>query len=517
MDSKEGSFGVSGNRARFPRRSGLSLICLSLLLLSGCSATSPSREASTEEHSDAHRDTVALSSEKLEWLGEEIESWVESGELVGAELLIVKSGAIMFHEAFGWSHREDELPMQRNSIFPIKSMSKPITATAILMLVDDGKLSLDDPVDRYVPNFPHGDVRIRHLLSHTSGITYDFDTYDFTSSDASLEDLVTKWRHEEQGKTLGTHSYNDYNFAALAYIVGVVSERPVSTFFRERVFDPLGLPDTSTNHLDDLAWQARLNPWYRWSEQAGEYEFRRSSRAPDWPEFYAGGWGVFSTCMDYATFMEMWVNGGQKNGVQLLSEVGIREALTAQGDVSFYGHGWFLDDFQNAEGPSFWHGGGHDSVGIAFPADDALVVYLTQSRKGPHLAAFHNRLYLSGLFEHPGLGFRSENMVWRRRPMLRKRSRYRERRLATREPTKLKIRRMSSSFKRKMGTSTSAGANLDRGQTGSCTSVHSGAIGSPSADGTMEASLLSTRPTACGSSQTKGRWTQLNSWRTRRC
>ena len=78
-------------------------------------------------------ETVGLSSEKLDWLSDEIKSWVASGELVGAELLVVKRGASVFHEAFGWSNREEGRPMQRNSIFPIKSMSKPITATAILM------------------------------------------------------------------------------------------------------------------------------------------------------------------------------------------------------------------------------------------------------------------------------------------------------------------------------------------------------------------------------------------------
>lgn len=302
--------------------------------------------------------------------------------------------------------------MQRNSIFPIKSMSKPITATAILMLADDGKLSLDDPVDRYVPNFPHDTVKIRHLLSHASGITYDFDAYDFSSPEASLEDLVTNWPHTTPGKPLGTHSYNDYNFATLAYIVGAVSGKPVSTFIEERILAPLGLENTSTIHLVDRAWQARLNPWYRWNERAREYDFRRSSQAPDWPRFYAGAWGVFSTCMDYAAFMGMWMKGGQREGVRMLSEARIREALKPQANVSFYGYGWFLDDVENASGRSFWHGGGHDSVGTAFPADDALVVYLTQSRWGSHLAAFHNRLYLSGLFDHPGLGFRGESMVW---------------------------------------------------------------------------------------------------------
>ena len=124
----------------------------------------------------AKPEEVGLSSEKLNWIGDEITSWVAAGELVGAELLIVKDGKAIFHEAYGWSDRERRIPVERNSIWWVGGMSKPITATAVLMLVDEGRLALDDFVTRYIPEFA-GDERttLRHLLTHTSGFGEELD------------------------------------------------------------------------------------------------------------------------------------------------------------------------------------------------------------------------------------------------------------------------------------------------------------------------------------------------------
>jgi CubicO group peptidase (beta-lactamase class C family) len=125
----------------------------------------------------ARPDEVGWSAEKLDQLGDEIVTWIENGELVGAELLVIKSGKAVFHEAYGWSDREARRPMRRNSIFTIQSMSKPFTATAVLMLMEEGNLSLDDPVSRFVPGFTHDSITVQHLLSHTSGFIHDGDWY----------------------------------------------------------------------------------------------------------------------------------------------------------------------------------------------------------------------------------------------------------------------------------------------------------------------------------------------------
>jgi CubicO group peptidase (beta-lactamase class C family) len=139
---------------------------------------------------------VGLSTGKLERLGDEIVTWVANGDLVGAELLIIRNGRAVFHEAFGWADREERRPMRRNSVFAIASMTKSYTATAALMLVDEGLLSLDDPVRRHSPGFPDDSTTIHDLLRHTSGFvamnrSRHVDQSRFGSLGGWVDSLVT--------------------------------------------------------------------------------------------------------------------------------------------------------------------------------------------------------------------------------------------------------------------------------------------------------------------------------------
>lgn len=357
---------------------------------------------------------VGLSREKLDWLGDEIVSWVASGELVGAELLIIQDGRAAFHEAYGWSDRERGLPVERNSIWSIKSMSKPFTATAILMLAEEDTLSLGDPVSQFLPGFAGNQhATVRHLLSHTSG--YREEIGDPRPDHASLEQWVEDWASRKPAGTFGEYYYSDFNYAALGYIVGKVSGMPIDVFVEERIIRPLGLVDTSTGFSSDPAWRARLNPWYRWNERGGAYDLRWTPERPGWP-FYPAAWGMFSTAMDYAVFMSAWMNQGIWKGTRLLSKQVVNEALQPRGKIgesSAYGYGWFLDEIEGVAMRPFGHGGGDGTQSWAFPADDAIVIFLTHSRWGPHSDAFWNRVDMSGLFEHyPGFGLDWEPMAW---------------------------------------------------------------------------------------------------------
>ena len=273
----------------------------------------------------ARPEEAGLSSETLSWLGDEIVRWIANEELVGAELLVIKDGKAVFHEAYGWSDREKGLPVERDSIWWIGGASKPFIATAVLMLVEEGRLSLDDPVSRYIPEFG-GDpsTTIRHLLTHTSGFgeRSDVEEEDFVS----LEAWVTDWAAEGPSRPFGEFYNSDFSFQALGYIVGAVSGTPVDRFLTER------------------------------------------------------------------------------NGVRLLSEATVEEALTvhARDEVLYgYGHGWYLHESPDAAGPpwNFHHWGRVGVQAIAFPGDDSIVIYMTHSRWGPHHDAFWNRLGMSGLFE----------------------------------------------------------------------------------------------------------------------
>ena len=354
-------------------------------------------------------ENVGLSSETLDHLGDEITSWIAAGELVGAELLIVKDDKAVLHEAYGWSDRERQIPVERNSIWWIGGASKPFTATAALMLVEEGRLSLDDPVSRFIPELRDEErTTIRHLLTHTSGFgdRSGVEEEDFPS----LAAWVTDWAIEGPSRAFGEFYNSDFSFQALGHIIGVVSGTPVDRFLTEHILEPLGLTDTSPGFSSDPAWRTRLNPWYRWNERAGEYDLASGSDRPPW-RFYSEG--LFSTAMDVAQFVGTWMDERERNGVRLLSETTVEEALEvhARDDLLYgYGYGWYLNRSAESVGPpwNFHHWGTVGVQAIAFPADDAIVVYMTHSRWGPHHDAFWNRLGMSGLFDgNPG-----PDMVW---------------------------------------------------------------------------------------------------------
>ncbi len=125
----------------------------------------PPRCRARRRFPDSSLQRCGLPDAKLEWLADEIVAWVAAGDLVGMELLIVKNEKTIFHETFGWSNREGRRPMSRNSIFAVQSMTKPFTATAALMLIEEGSLALGDRVSRWVP-VPPGDHRSSSAQPH---------------------------------------------------------------------------------------------------------------------------------------------------------------------------------------------------------------------------------------------------------------------------------------------------------------------------------------------------------------
>jgi CubicO group peptidase (beta-lactamase class C family) len=355
-------------------------------------------------------ESVGLSSKKLEWIGDEIVSWIANGELVGGELLIVKDEKAVFHEAYGWSDRERKIPVRRNSIWSIKGMSIPFTTTAVLMLAEQDKLSLDDPVSHYISWLNTDEITIHHLLSHTSGFMHDDDWYDSRNTGASLNEMVENWPHRIPEAPIGEFHYASFNYAALGYIVGKVAGTPTEDFISDYILRQLRLDDTSPQFTDDPAWRSRLNPWYRWNEQAGWYDLRHGADDPGWT-MYPVSWGLLSTTMDYATFIAMWLHKGEWAGRRLLSDTSVELALTPHGidDESFgYGYGWYLDRIDSNDLLPFALWGGDGTQSGAYPDQNAIVVFLTHSRWGPWYDGFWNRVDMSGVFEdRAGFGMHS--------------------------------------------------------------------------------------------------------------
>ncbi len=350
----------------------------------------------------AQPEEVGLSSAKLKRLADEVAHWVAGGEIVGAELLIVKHRRVVLHEAFGWSDREERRPLVRNSLFSIKSMSKPFTAAAILMLEEEGKLALTDPVIRYIPTFTNDSTTIRHLLTHTSGFQGLGDTEDFTF----LKEWVEDWAAAVPTRPFGRYSYSDFNYAALGYVVQAVSGVPVETFIQEQILRPLGLDETYTAFSRDAPWADRMNSRYRWDEEAGTYERYWSNEDNQTWQFYPAAWGLYSTAMDYAEFLAMWMDKGRYGGTRTLTEESVEEALRPHAETTdgAYGYGWSMRKApREEEMPGvFGHGGYDGTRAWAFPAVDAMVIYLTHSRGPRHRNALQSRLGMLEIFDHPG-------------------------------------------------------------------------------------------------------------------
>ena len=348
-------------------------------------------------------------------IGNEISSWIVNEDLVGAELLIIRDGETLLHEAYGWNDREADTPLQTGLVYSLASLTKPVTALAIVMLVEDGVLSLNDPVSRHIDGFA-GDPRatVHDLLAQTSGDGGEhgngaYNVYDFETLEAWVED----WAGTEATAEYGEFAYSNFNYAALAYIAERAAGIPFGQFVTRRILEPLGMNDSYVSFAPDSSWAGRVATSYTWDDEADRYEL---FWAPDEPQrwaFFPAAFGLWGTAADYAKFMTLWFDLGVAGGRRLVSEAMARSALTPQGLADgepVYGYGWFVDPVRADDGLplSFRHSGGRGTLAIGYPADRGIVLYFTQSEfPPPHHRALSNRIEMSRLFHHPG-----PDMVW---------------------------------------------------------------------------------------------------------
>jgi len=344
----------------------------------------------------AQPEEVGLSTEVLDQLGEEITSWVANGGLVGGELLIIKDGKAVFHEAYGWSDLADQKPVERNSIWSIRSMTKPFTATAIMILVEQGKLSLDDKVIDYIPEFKgYPETTIGHLLSHTSGYSgNDFSDYD--PSHRTLKDWVMSGATKEPTGKFGEYEYTDFGFVVSAYIIEKITGKTLKDFIEQQIINPLGLMNTRVNFSDDPQWRSRISTWYIVNPKTGKYEVRWPSSREAW-RIFGGAWGMFSTVTDYAKFLSCFLNNGEWNKTKLLKKETVSLMTQPQGfnsNIPMYGYGWMVQYSleENKAILNFGHRGGDALAGYVIPRKNLIIIYMSHSRGEYHRAALMDKL-----------------------------------------------------------------------------------------------------------------------------
>jgi CubicO group peptidase (beta-lactamase class C family) len=337
-----------------------------------------------------------ISPEALQALADIVNGYVQDDKVVGAELMVLKNRRIVLHETFGWKDRDDEVSMDRNTLFNIRSMTKPVIGTAIQMLIDEGQLSLDDHVAQYIPAFndgKSGDTTVEHLLTHRSGLPLTMIAASFGEFD-SLRALADG--AGERGPDFEPGSafqYSDAGFEVLGALVEVVSGTPLEQFVQQRILDPLGMADTVMLIEADDPRTDRIASLY----VGGRGDWSRIWHPQDEPlyPFAMGSQSLYTTPLDYARFLALWMHRGRVDDHQLLSVEAVERALTPISDATMpgafpglrldYGQAWVVyvpDEAAQGEGEMalFGHSGSDGTWAWAWPDRDLIVLYLTQSR-----------------------------------------------------------------------------------------------------------------------------------------
>ena len=349
-------------------RALLTLLLMTTVILLNAQTISIKKTPPISESSPA---SAGIATERLKWVDAMLEESVANGEIPGAVALIARNGKIVYHKAFGVANAESGRPQQKDDIFRIASQTKAITSTAVMMLWEEGKFRLDDPISKFIPEFKnpqvldgfkYGDtsyttkpankeITIRHLLTHTSGLGYGVIDGDermkmiyekagttdlFTTEDTRIGDVVKKLAplplHHHPGERF-TYSMG---LDVLGYFVEIISGMPFDQFLKERLFDPLGMSDTWFYLPDDKA--SRLVAIQQ-KENGKWINFPNTFYDTNYPingakAFFSGGAGLSSTAKDYATFLQVYLNGGELNGVRILSRTTIASMMANQtGDL----------------------------------------------------------------------------------------------------------------------------------------------------------------------------------------
>ncbi len=339
----------------------------------------------------ARPEEVGISSATLEGLVRLVGGWVSDGQIIGAEFMLVKDRKIVLHEAIGWNDIERGFPMRRNSIFRMRSMTKPFTGTSVLILQEEGKLNLDDRVSSYLPSFDNDlsrEITLRQLLTHTGGYVQGGFPAPFYSYGSLREVVDAVGAAGPQHPPGGDYRYSDVGSATLGAVVEQVSGMPVERFIESRILEPLGMVDTHTRFSIDAPWADRMNSTYRRSDGSDWTKYWDNTREQRFPFFRASG-GLYCTTLDYARFLAAFMDGGMAGGTRILSEASVGEALSPGPYNPEYGLHWMLPRMSDLEDVKvFGHGGSDGTIAYAIPELDFMVLYFTQSRGNRTLQAF---------------------------------------------------------------------------------------------------------------------------------
>lgn len=342
-----------------------------------------------------------------------LQPFVDAHELAGAVTLVADKNQVLSLEAVGWADIDARKPMRTDDLFWIASMSKGMTATALMMLVDEGKVNVDDPVEKYLPEFqgqmvvvgdngiqtvlgkPAHPIKIREILSHTSGLPFMSGPED---SVHHIDTMPLRYAVMSYALTPLTFEpgrvfhYSNAGMNTAGRIIEVVSGMPYEKFMQERLFAPLGMKDTtffpSAEQLQRLA-ESYNSP--------GGHILKRTDIAQlsyplDGPNRYAcPAGGLFSTAADVGRFCQMLLNGGTLDGKRYMGAAPLQQMTSTQtGQImneghgeSGYGFGFDTSRYPHGDptpgsGGIFQHGGAYSTNMEIDPVHERVTVFLVQ-------------------------------------------------------------------------------------------------------------------------------------------
>jgi len=365
-------------------------------------------------------ENVGVSSERLQRLSSTMQRYIDDNMLAGTVSLISRNGKVIHLESQGWRNKETNEAMTDDSIFVIMSMTKPIVSTALMMLYEEGRFLLTDPITDWIPELEGKQVIInedgasyrtqsrrpitfRHVLSHTAGVdparsSLTEKELQLLPREATLEQTLLK----RAPLPLNFHPGDDWQYGSatdyVALLVERISGQPLVEFLQERILDPLQMYDTSyivpRNKIDRVA--AVYSP-------TGPNQTIELSRAPEYREtqYFGGVAGLSSTASDYWRFSQMLLNGGEIDGVRLLSPKTVNLMISnhsGDNDVYIRGPGYtfglgfgLVDDAGKARDPltpgTFSWGGAWGTIFWVDPVENMIGIMMTQITSYSHFSA----------------------------------------------------------------------------------------------------------------------------------
>ena len=326
-------------------------------------------------------ESEGLSSERLKQLDINIDQWIKEEQLNGGTAIILRNGKIIYQKAFGYANKERNLAMKNDNIFRIASMTKPVISVAAMMLYEEGKFLLDDPISKFIPEFKNPvvldkynaadtsyttvpakrEITMRDILSQSSGIGYaqigsatanaiyykNKINGGIGTPYSTLKDVITRLAKLPLFIQPGDDFMYGLNTDVLGYLIEVIGGMSLDKYLQQKIFDPLGMKDTyfflpkeKQSRLVSLYTQRGNQTKLRIQDSLISLNGTFSRDFPKTPNgtYFSGGAGLASTAYDYALFGQMLLNGGELNGKYILSPATIEIMATNQiGDHLMWG------------------------------------------------------------------------------------------------------------------------------------------------------------------------------------